>query len=64
MKTSAHLTQAHIQFKESDDTTCRFVQVARCTNVYTFESCPFRLSALRGEASELGFFSSLKISGI
>jgi len=56
------LTQAHIQFKDADVTTCRFVQVARCTNVYTFDLARSAYGRYGDEASELGFMSSLKIS--
>lgn len=56
------LRQAYIQFKDADVTTCRFVQVARCTNVYTFDLARLAGGVTGVEASELGFISSLKIS--
>lgn len=59
MKTSR---QALVQFKDADVTTCRFVQVARCTNVYTFDLARSGFGRYGDEASELGFISSLKIS--
>ncbi|SKC85082.1 hypothetical protein SAMN05660236_4818 [Ohtaekwangia koreensis] len=43
------------QFEELNVTPCGFLQGARCTNVNTFGILPHPLSALRNEASELGF---------
>lgn len=56
------LRQANIQFKDADVITCRLVQVARCTNVYTFDLARLADGVTGVEASELGLISSLKIS--